>query len=177
MRLFKQLGGAALVVAPLWLAACGLDQVEVPVDAELTLTGQPFGSTAPLTSLGPLGPLGSIDFGGSDEFEAGGYSADDIESVKLVSLSLRVEQPAPPDGSLDFLDSITFRANDQIVVATLDPVPDGQVAADLEVTDAELLEVMESGTLTLSTTATGQAPRYDTRLKVKALFRLDVAVF
>ncbi len=170
-------GGGVLVALPLLLAACGLDQVEVPVETELAIVGQPFGSSAPLTSLGPLGALGSIDFGASDEFQAGGYASEDIESVKLVSMKLQVIEPAAPDGSIDFLNSVRFLANDTLEIASLDPVPDGQAAASLEASEAELVELAAGKTMTLSTQATGVPPRYDTRLRVKAVFLLDVAVF
>lgn len=171
------LGGGVLVALPLWLSACGLDQVEVPVEADVAILGQPFGSSAPLTSLGPLGALAAIDFGATDEFEAGGYSSEDIESVKLVSMKLQVIEPGPPDGSLDFLDSVHFLANDELEVARLDPVPDGQSAAELDVTEAELAELAAGKTMSITTTATGLPPRFDTRLRVKAVFRIDVAVF
>lgn len=160
----------------LLLAACGLDQLEVPVEAEVTIAGQPFGSTVPLSSLGPLGPLAKIDFASTDEFKSGGYDADSIESVKLTKLSLTVLEPTAPDGSLDFLDSIAFLSDGQ-TLASLDPVPDGISATELEVEDVELKDAATSGGIALTTEATGLPPRYDTRLKVKATFTVDVAVF
>ncbi len=163
------------------LAGCGLDTIEIEVEGGTTIAGQPFGTVLPLSTLGPLAGLADIDFTSSKEFENGGYDADDIDSVRLVKLTMEVTEPQPPDGTFDFLESVTFfveaEGEERKPIASKDPVEDGQRIVELDVQDVELKPYATAKAMTLTTEATGQAPRFDTTIRVKATFEVDVAVF
>lgn len=167
-----------LAIAVMLLGTCSsLDNVEVSVTAE---------SRIPRRSvLDEL--IGNLDFAGFDgfdlsqsqQFENQGYSKDQVDSVHMLELNLRIVTPA--NASFDFLDSIRFYAEAEglprVLVAELAIVPDGvtELALDVE-SSVELQPYVIAPSMTLTTEATGVRPAEETTVVAEAIFDVDVNV-
>lgn len=129
--------------------------------------------------VGTLG-LGfeNFDIDQSDEFQNGGYSKDQIDSVRV--LSIRLEVLSPDGGNFDFLDSISFYAEAEglprIQIASLAAIPEGERVLEMNIDDAQLVEYVVSPSVTISTDATGTKPAEQTTIKGDIIFDVDINV-
>ncbi len=167
-----------LALAVLLLGTCSsLDNVEVPVTAESRIPRRSV-----LDEL--VGNLAFTGFDGFDlsqsqQFENQGYSKDQVDSVHMLELNLRIVEPA--NANFDFLDSIRFYAEAEglprVLVAELAVVPDGvtQLALDIEAS-VELQPYVIAPSMTLTTEATGVRPAEETTVEAEAIFDVDVNV-
>lgn len=167
-----------LALAVLLLGTCSsLDNVEVPVTAESRIPRRSV-----LDEL--VGNLAFTGFDGFDlsqsqQFENQGYSKDQVDSVHMLELNLRIVEPA--NANFDFLDSIQFYAEAEglprVLVAELAVVPDGvtQLALDVEAS-VELQPYVIAPSMTLTTEATGVRPVEETTVEAEAIFDVDVNV-
>ena len=114
----------------------------------------------------------------SEEFQNGGYTKDQIDSVRV--LSIRLEVLSPAGGNFDFLDSIAFYAEAEglprIQIASLAVVPDGERVLEMDIDDAQLVEYVVSPSVTITTDATGTKPAEETTIKGDIIFDVDVNV-
>lgn len=162
------------------LAACGteLDQFEVPVEGATTVQGSPLPAEIS-GALPPIAGFTKIQLTDSQEFKNQGVSADDIDEVKLTELVLEVQDPA--DGNLDFMDKVEFWAEapgqEKIKIAEKQQMPDGERRVSLDVSGVDLKPYVVSEEMTVSTVVDGTLPAEDTKVGVKAVFLVDVAVF
>lgn len=166
----------ALVV--LVLGTCSsLDNIEVPVTAEATIPRRSV-----LDEL--LGNLSFAGFDGFDisqsqQFENQGYSRDQVDSVRMLEMTLAIRAPA--GANFDFLDAIRFYAEapgqPRVLVAELDPVPDGATELTLVVdSSVELQPYVVAPSMTLTTEAEGLRPPEETMVEAEAIFDVDVNV-
>lgn len=166
---------AAVVLASL---TCGSDVDNVEVESE----GRAMipGGTVIDQLLGDLAFSGfdDIDVSQSQELENQGYTEEQIDSVRLDSLTLTVSAPA--GGDFDFLESIAFfveaEGEERVEIARLSPVPDGQTSLDVPVADVELLPYAVAESMTVTTEATGSAPDEDTTVDAHLVFDVDINV-
>lgn len=126
----------------------------------------------PLGELSVTG-LEAFDIAASPEFVDQGYGAGDIDSVRVVSVTLAVD--APVAAELDFIDAIVISvATDDLPavdVARLDPVPADATSIELEVlADVELAPYVTSASLVVTTQASGVRPPVETTLASEVAF-------
>jgi hypothetical protein len=168
----------AVALAALALGTCSsLDNIEVPITAEATIPRRSV-----LDEL--LGNLAFAGFDGFDisqsqQFENQGYSKDQVDSVHMLEMTLTIRSPA--GANFDFLDAIRFYAEadglPRVLVAELDPVPDGASALSLVVSSSvELQPYVIAPAMTLTTEADGVRPAEETMVEAEAIFDVDVNV-
>lgn len=169
----------SLVLAGLVLCATCSDVDNVVVEAD---------GRAQIPEGGVLEELlGDLDFAGFDdiditqaqEFENQGYTEDQIDSVRLETVTLTVSTPA--GGNFDFLDSIAFfveaEGEERVEIARLDPVPMGESVVELEVDGSvELRPYVVADAMTVTTEASGTRPEDDTTVDAHLSFDVDVNV-
>lgn len=167
------LAGATLVA----LSCDGIDNLSV----DSTATSVVPASTPLEQVLGsvPFSGFEGFDFSETQEFANEGYTKDQIDSVRVVSLTLRIV--APQDGDFDFVDSIAFSVESEglpaVEIARLDPVPEGQTEIELTVDSSiELVDYATAPTMSITTDATGGRPSEETTIEGTVLFDVDVNV-
>src|SRR5688572_19762368 len=124
----------AVALAALALGTCSsLDNIEVPVTGNATIPRRSVIDEL----LGNLSFAGfdGFDISQSQQFENQGYSKDQVDSVRMLELTLTIRSPA--GAKFDFMDSIRFYAEadglPRVLVAELDVVPDGVSTLALDV--------------------------------------------
>jgi hypothetical protein len=168
----------AIALAALALGTCSsLDNVEVPVTGDATIPRRSV-----LDEL--VGNLSFAGFDGFDisqsqQFENQGYSKDQVDSVRMLEMTLTIRSPA--GSNFDFLDAIRFYAEadglPRVLVAELTPVPDGASALSLVVdSSVELQPYVIAPAMTLTTEADGVRPAEETMIEAEAIFDIDVNV-
>lgn len=150
------------LLLPLVLFACNALTFTVEQRATTTVEGAGI--------LGEL--LGTIDFTGLDDFDLAierkmadqGVDPGDLRSVTLTALTLT----ASPD--LSFVESMDVYVSGEgygpILVATGDTFPEGQETVALQLTGAELADVVVAGAMRFEVDVTGSAPVEDTEVRV-----------
>jgi hypothetical protein len=145
-------------VAIAGLLGCGLLRFEVTQEASTVVEG-----------VGLLGGvLGALELGGLDDFdvtveqelEDQDVEPGDLRSVRLTQLTLTGD---PELGFLSGLDVyVSADGLEEVLVATIDDVPDGQTTAELRLLDANLADAVIAGGMTFRLEASGEAPEVDT---------------
>ncbi|MDC3953094.1 hypothetical protein [Polyangium jinanense] len=164
-----------LAVAAAVVTSCdNIDNFEVDVGAKATI---PAGTV--LDEL--LGVLAFNEFQSinlTQELDNQGVTKDDVDSVRMISLSLVIDGPA--GANFDFLESLAFYAETEgqpkVLVAELDPVPKGQTSLDLVVSGAELKPYVVAPSMKLTTTTKGKRPPEETMVTAAAVLDVDVTV-
>jgi hypothetical protein len=160
----------SLVGAALVLGACsGV--------GDFTFTEKSEPQTIQSSIAGELANLAGFDFNINLERQLEKRNASGAKAVHLQDVELRVTDDSQ-GRNLDFLESITFRANsennDKVRVAWRDPIPDGNSSVMLTTDDnVNLKPYIEEG-LTMETSATGNPPEEDTT--IQAVLTLEVEV-
>ena len=167
----------ALLVVAVTLTCSGADNLEVGSSGRAVI---PAGSVIEQL-LGDLEFAGfdSIEISQSEEFRNQGYTEDQIDSVRVVSMTLTIA--APDGGTFEFLDSIAFTVEaaglPPLEIARLDPVPADASVLELEVdSDAELRPYAVADVMTVTSTAVGRRPGDDTTVDAELLLDVDVNV-
>lgn len=168
----------AVAIVALVLGTCSsLDNVEVPVTAEATIPRRSVLDEL----LGNLAFAGfeGFDISESQQFENQGYSKDQVDSVRMIEMTLVIR--APDGANFDFLDAIRFYAEapglPRVLVAELEPVPDGATELRLDVdSSVELQPYVVAPSMTLTTEADGLRPEEETTVEAEAIFDVDVNV-
>jgi hypothetical protein len=144
----------------------------------VTVTGS---STIPASAL-PLGGLLPVDFGqftalnlsSTEEFKNQGVSKDEIQSVKLTSVTLSVTSPS--GGNFDFINSIAFAvsADGQATqqVASKDSIPAGSTHLSLDLAGVELAPYVAAPSMSVTTSAMGMSPPQDTTVEATLVFNV-----
>jgi hypothetical protein len=167
-----------VALAALALGTCSsLDNIEVPVTGDATIPRRSV-----LDEL--VGNLSFAGFDGFDisqsqQFENQGYSKDQVDSVRMLEMTLTIRSPA--GSNFDFLDAIRFYAEAEglprVLVAELEPVPDGASTLSLDVVSSvELQPYVVAPAMTLTTEADGVRPAEETMVEAEAIFDVDVNV-
>lgn len=164
-----------LFAACLWLGCEGkLFTIHVDEEAETVV---PKGTL--FEAL--LGDLGFYDFfeldvTSSQELQNRGVEPGDVKGVGLESFELVVVSPS--DGDLSFLGSMDVYVSapglDEVLVASVDDIPEGVKFIDLTVDDVDLTAYVVSRSLTFTTDSSGHRPEQETT--VKAVVSLAVGV-
>lgn len=169
---------AALAAALLAMATCsGLDNIDVEATGEAviperTVLDELLGNVA-------FAGFGNFDISQTQEFQNQGYTKDQIDSVRIVQLTLEIADPA--GASFDFLDSVRFSVEADglpaIEIAYLDSVPAGSNELALEVaSDVDLRPYVVAPSMQITNDATGRRPAQETTVRATAIFDVDIDV-
>ena len=174
MRL-SRLGLPLLLVL---LVTCGgLTHLTVTQTASATIPG----ATIVDQLVGSVGfaNFASFDITQSQELKNQGVKREQINSVKLESLTLTITSPMNGQ-DFTFLSSIAFFVEAPGLakkeVAHGGPFPAGARSVSLTVLDVELAPYAAASSMTFTTTASGNRPKSETTLEAKVVLGVDVNV-
>lgn len=171
---------AVFLAATALLAACSsastsLDDFDITRTASVQIQGSPLSGL-----LQPLGFAGWTDMNlsSSAEMKNQGVKANQIDSVKLKLLRLKVSKPTGQD--LGFFKSVKFYAESKdlpkLLVAHGGPFSAGQGSVDLTLDNAELKPYVTAAAMSLTSEVDGHAPAQDTTIDATVTLRVDVNV-
>ena len=164
-----------LILAP--VTTCGvIDQISVSQTARSTI---PRGTVLEqLAGDVGFGELVELDLTESQELQNQGVTKEQIDSVKLTSLSLRVV--SPEGGDLTFLDSLEFFVEapglESRRIARGGPFTAGEERIELELDDVELKPYVVSERMTITTSARGNRPDQDTTVEAHIDLLVDANI-
>jgi hypothetical protein len=162
---------------------CGSPSFDVTVKGSSTVPGAP-GLLQLINDLGPLSGFSDIHLDQSQEFKNQGVSKSQVQSVKVVGLTLQITAPDTQDFS--FLKSVQFYASAPNVAETLIAEKSGidtlglqapKPTLTLEVKDAELVQYLTADSMSIRAAATGHQPDQDTTLEAKVTVRITPKLF
>lgn len=168
--------GLAVCVA--WLSTCSsIDNIDVEAQGQAVIPKRSI-----VDEL--LGNLAFAGFSGFDisqtqEFQNAGYTKDQIDSVHMKRFTLTISSPS--GATFDFLNSIRFYAETQdqprVLIAELDPVPDGATQLDLDVvSDVDLTPYVVAPSMSITTEANGVRPAQETTVDADVVLDVDVDI-
>lgn len=164
----------AALACLLLLPSCGLDEITVRLDGTAEIPGSPLGGVLMLPEL-PVAGLAEMRFSDARELKNEDVHPDDIDSVRLVALTLSGESGE----KLDFLSYVEFFASapglPEVRVARKH-VPDGATRIEMDVLEEELRAYATAPSMTVRSSVTGEQPRETVRIRVEATFAVDVRV-
>jgi len=168
--------GAASVLGLAVLSTCAnLDNIDVETSGKATIPKATLVDKLLGDALAFVG-MDQIDF--TQEFKNQGVSKDDVDSVRLSSMTLSIE--APPTGNFDFLQRIEFFAESdglpKVSIASIETVPAGSKTLNLVVTNAELKPYVVAPSMRITSQVKGSRPDEDTTVKAEAVLDVDVTV-
>lgn len=172
---------ALLTIATLAACAVGCDDIDnfdVEVRDEATLAGATIVEGV-LGGFPTVDAFTRFDLSQSAEFEERGYSPDDVDSIHLTRLRLRVVDPADQD--LSFLGPVEVVLQNPdlpaITIASQTDFPPASTQVDFETSAADLKRYL-LGTRSSITFSIEDArrPEQDTRVEILAVFDVDVNV-
>jgi hypothetical protein len=159
------------------ITTCGaLDQISVSQSSRSTI---PQGSLLEqfVGDIG-FGELVEVDLTESQELQNQGVTKEQIDSVKLTSLSLTVVSPS--QGDFTFLDRVEFFVEAPGVekkrIASGGPFAAGDSMVDLALDDVELKPYVVSEKLTITTDARGNRPSEATTVEAQLDLLVDVNI-
>lgn len=165
----------------LFAAGCGANVFPVEVKGETTIPGDPSPLPGLLNAFPNIGSFSNIDFNQSQEFQNQGVTKDQVDSVKMDQVELRIVSPETQDFS--FLENLQFyaRAADQEVLVAekfgidkLDlKAPNPVLVLDVK-KDVELAPYITAEKTSIIVRGKGKQPPQETRLE--ATVRVNVAV-
>ena len=166
--------------ALLGLAALCACTPTLAFDVDTAGTAVVPGSPIPaVVNLPPnLGGFGNLDLTTQTGFY-GAQSKDRITNARVERFTLRVLSPATQD--LAFFTTVAFfieaPGSPRVQFAHLQPVP-AAAATDLTLDGGlDLTPYAKAPSITITASATGTAPKQDTRIEAAVTFRIDAAIF
>ena len=166
----------AVVVLLSLLTSCGsLTKISTTQTATATIQG---GSLLDLLTgdIG-FGNLGNFDITQSQEFKNQGIRKEQLNSVKLRTLTLTITNP-PSGQDFTFLQSLSFSVEAPGVakkeIAKGGPFQAGAKEISLTVLDVELVPYATATSMTFTTTANGKKPANTTTIDAKVVLDADV---
>lgn len=166
----------ALVPAALLLASCGrLDEVDIRRSASGTIPGAPGATPLPSGTFAGLGLM--LD---RSVLEQNGIEPDDVDSARLVGLTLAATQGTSLEA---WLDAVSFHVEGpglpRALVARrtgIRGLPAGTRTIELETFDVDLKPYVLAPSSTVVVEVTGNQPPQDTTVEATATVRVNVNV-
>lgn len=158
--------------------ACQPDVFRTTLKGEATVKGSPLGGV--LTAFPAIGSFTNLDFSQNQDFRAEGVTKDQVSSVRVEAISLRILSPSNQD--FGFLDTIGFFARtsdaeapiaDRSDIASLGLKPPNPELA-LDVTSTELQPFIAAPQMSIVTRAKGRLPPQDTHLEAQVTLRVQI---
>jgi hypothetical protein len=163
----------ALVCLPL-VTCSGIDNFQIDEKSSTTIPGATL--IEQLVNVGFAG-FGNIDITQNTSLKNQGVTKDQIDSVKLSHVTMRITNP-PSGQDFTFMSSLKFFVEapgvQRALIAQGGPFPEGALTVDLQIEDVELAPYAAAERMTITTEANGQRPRQDTT--IEATMGLDVDV-
>ncbi len=161
----------ALAALALGATACS-PSFDVHVSSKTTVQGSALGQLSQFFPPGAFAGFAGMDLSQTSDFKNAGISKDQVSSVKLKSLTLKIVSPS--GATFDWLNSIKFNV-------TTDGQPTKEVAKDtsvshsasslsLAVDDVELAPYVTAPRMSLTTDANAVQPSEDTQIEADAVF-------
>jgi hypothetical protein len=169
-----------LAWACLGLIACAPASFDTELKGETTVPAGPPGVITLLNAFPAIASFAGLDFNQSQDFKNQGVSKDEVSSVRVRSVELRLLSPSEADFS--FLDTLEFyaKAGDQEVrfarkqdISRLGLQAPNPVLR-LEVEDAELQPFVAAPSMSIIVRGKGRMPEQEVR--VQAVVGLNVQV-
>ena len=167
----------------LCLAGCGANVFVTEVKGETTIQGDATGLAALLSVFPAIGSFTNIDFNQNQDFKNQGVSKDQVNSVKVDSIALKIQ--SPNDQTFEFLENLQFyaRTGDQeVLIAEKTGINTLNLAAPnpvlmMDVKGAELQPFVTAPSMSITVRGKGTQPTRDTRLEATIKLRVEVKVF
>jgi hypothetical protein len=166
-----------LLLASLLSGCGGLTKISTTQTATATIQG---GSLLDLLTgdLG-FGNLGNFDITQSQEFKNQGIKREQLNSVKLRSLTLTITSPATGQ-DFTFLQSLAFAVEapgiEKKQIAHGGPFAAGSKEISLTIDGVELVSYATASSMTFTTTANGKKPANTTTIEAKVILDADVNI-
>lgn len=154
----------------------GLDDFDITRTANTVIAGSILTQV-----LAPLGfsSLSDMNLSESAEMKNSGAKANQIDSIHLTLLRLKVKKP-PTGQDLTFFSTVKFYAESKglpkVLVAEGGPFAAGTAQVDLKLTGAELKAYATAPAMSLTTEVTGHPPAQDTTIEATVSLRVNVNV-
>lgn len=174
---------SSLFAAALLLTGCGANVFKTEVKGETTISGDPTGLQGLISVFPAIGSFTNIDFNQNQDFKNQGVSKDQVESVKVESITLKIVTPADQDfGFLESLEFFAHAGDDEVQIASKSGINTLNLAApnpvlNMDVKDAELQPFVTAPQMTISVKGKGRYPPRDTRLEATVRLRVEVKLF
>lgn len=163
--------------------ACQPNVFHTEVKGETVVEGDPSPLSNVLGAFPGIGSFTNLDFNQNQEFRNQGVTKDQVSSVMVDSVTLKIVSPADQDFS--FLEELEFfaKAGDQEVkiagkgnidgLGLLAPNP----TLELDVTGAELVDFVTAPSMNIIVRGNGRVPPKDVKLEAAVGLRVEVKVF
>ena len=177
MRLAMRL---LLLTSTILLSACGPLTFAAETKGEATIAGSTLGQL--LNTFPQAGGFTNIDFSQNQDFKNNNTSRENVKSMKVTSLTLKITSPNSQD--FGFLDSLEFNvkaAGKQQKIASKTGIAGLGLAAPnptltLDLIDADLGEYVRASDFTIVTSGTGRQPAQDTKIDINVKFLVGVGL-
>lgn len=158
--------------------ACQPDVFHATLKGEATVKGSPLGGV--LTAFPAIGSFTNLDFSQNQDFRAEGVTKDQVSSVRVEAISLRILSPSSQ--GFDFLDSIGFfaRTSDaEAPIADRSDIPSLGLEPPnpelrLDVKPTELQPFITAPQMSIVTRGKGRLPPQDTHLEAQVTLRVQI---
>jgi hypothetical protein len=175
---FMRLLSRASAFLVLTLLACGgLDTFDIEESSTTVVEG----GNILQQLVGNLGFSGftAMDITANEKLKNQGVERQDIDSVKLSSVTLEIVSPASGQ-DFTFLDSIEFFVEAPGLtrkrIASGASFQAGLRTVGLDIDDVELADYASAESMSITTNATGNQPQQDTTIKATVKLEVDVNV-
>lgn len=136
-----------------------------------------------LNSFAPVGSFQNIDFNNDQYFKNQGVTKDQVSSVKVSGLTMKIVSPASQDFS--FLDELSFYAstnNSEAEIAFKHNIaamglPAPNPSFDMDLTGAELQPYVTAPSMDITVRGSGRQPAQDTVLEADIELTVAVKLF
>ena len=168
------------VYALLLLMACSPPGFIAEVKGETTIPASPLGVIAPLDAFPALSGFSNLDFSQNQDFQNQGITKEQVGSVKLSSLQLKVS--APSDQDFSFLDTVEFYAKTgdrEVLIASKQNIAVLGLKAPypvltLDLKNVELQPFVTAPSMSISVRGTGRMPSQEVRLMADVKLQVTV---
>ena len=171
---------------PAWLllslASCSSSTFTAEVKGETTVAGSPLVGGV-LNAFPAISSFASLDFDENQDFKNQGVTKEQVDSVRLKSLTLKVL--GPDDADFGFLDSLEFfaRAGDREVrIAHGEDISKRGLRAPnpvltLGVEDVDLRPFITAPSMSIIVRGKGRMPEQEVRLQAVLVLDVQVGLF
>lgn len=164
------------------LAGCEPGTFYTEVKGQTTVEGDASPLSNILGAFPAIGSFSNMDFNANADFQREGVRTDQVSSVRVSALSLKIVTPGSQDFS--FLEEISFHArvgDQEAEIAHKTDIGALGLEApnpvlELEVTEAELQPFIAAPSMSIVVRGAGRVPPQDTTLEATARFRVQVTL-
>jgi hypothetical protein len=158
--------------------ACEPNVFHTTLKGVTTVQGNTAGGQ--LTAFPAIGSFTNLDFSQNQDFKAQRITKEQLRSVKVEAIRLRIQSPQEQD--FDFLDELSFVArtpDDEVLVAERRGIrelalqaPNPELA--LDATGKELRPVVTAPQMSIVGRGKGRVPPQDTHLEAEVELRVEI---